>query len=94
MQLPVGHTTRLSVHLLPLSPPWMLASLVPCSTQSAMHQQPLQDNHVGVTAVMVGWDGGMESWEEGAIPTEKKAFVQGKMSRLPFSLRRKMEMAF
>lgn len=39
-----------------------------------MHQQPLQDNHVLAAAVMVGWDAGVESWEEGAIPTEK-AFV-------------------
>lgn len=71
MQLPEaaeGHTTRLSVHLLPLSPLWTLASLVLCPAHlTAMPQQPLQDNQEEQTAVVVGWDGGIERWEEWMI---------------------------
>lgn len=58
MQLPgvaVGLTTRLSVHLVPLSPLWTLASHILCPARlTVMPRQPLQGDQeerwVGIEA--------------------------------------------
>lgn len=81
MQLPeaaVGHTTRLSVHVLPLSPLWMPTSLVLCPSRlTVMPQQPLQDDQEELTAEVVGWHEGIERRGEGMI-LQKRALYRRK----------------
>lgn len=82
MELPevaAGHTIRLSVHLLPLSHLWTLASLILCLAHlTVMPRRPLQGDQEEPTAEVVGWDGSMERWGEGMIPEKESLLYRRK----------------
>lgn len=93
LQATTGLTTRLSVHLLPLSPLWTVASLVLSPAPSDCHASAVSPRR---PSRAVCWAGGM-GLGHGQMGGEewiyrRKVFVKEKMSRLAFRLRRKMEM--